>query len=250
MAAGGGGADVLILGVGAAGVGIVVATDAATAVDLDAVTLAGDAVALAAAVGAGVAHGGDGRRGRAAGAGRRDGWAGELRVVIGEIGIGESGSELLNGDGGGEVGLAELTGSIGLGGLGVLDPGGRESTAHGDVGGAALAWAGRSGGRTGDVEDVELAAGSGLDGEVGGGVVRNVVSIDDVVVPVSLTGLEHGALEAEVALPGTGLGSIPGERQLAVVVVPGPEEVDGLDIRRSAEREVELDGGHYCRLKR
>jgi hypothetical protein len=181
VAAGGGGADILILGVGAAGIGILVATDAATAVDLDAVTLAGDAIALAAAVGAGVAHGGDGRRGRAAGAGRRDGRAGQLGVVIREIGIGESGGELVNGDGGGEVGLAELTGSIGLGGLGVLDPRGRESTADGDVGGAALAWAGCGGGPTGDIEDVELAAGGGLDGELGSGVVRDVVSIDDVL---------------------------------------------------------------------
>jgi len=131
----------------------------------------------------------------------------------------------------------------------VLDPGWGESTANGNVGGVALG-AGFSGDPTGNIEDVELAAGGGLDGEVGSGVVRDVVSIDDVVVPVSLTGLQHGALETEGTLPGTGLGSIPGERELAVVVVPRTEKVDSLDIRRSAEREVKLDGGHYCRFER
>jgi isopropylmalate/homocitrate/citramalate synthase len=76
--------------------------------------------------------------------------------------------------------------------------------------------------------------------------MRHVVSIDNVVVPVSLTGLEHGALETEGTLPGAGLGNIPGERELAIVVVPGTEKVDSLDISRSAEREIQLDGGHYC----
>jgi hypothetical protein len=27
---------------------------------------------------------------------------------------------------------------------------------------------------------------------------------------------------------------------------PGTEKVDSLDISRSAEREIQLDGGHYC----
>jgi hypothetical protein len=140
-----------------------------------------------------------------------------------------------------------LTGSIRLRGLRVLDPGGGECTAHGDVSGVALA-VGWGGAPAGDIEDVELAAGGGLDSELSSGVMRDMVSIDDVVVPVSLTGLEHGALETEGTLPGTGFGSILGERELAVVVVPRTEEVDGLDISGSAEREIQLDGGHYCGL--
>jgi hypothetical protein len=70
-AAGGAGTYVLLLlpGVRAARVGIGVATEAAAAVDLDTVSLAGDAVALAAAVGA--QRGGRGP-GRIAGAGRGD----------------------------------------------------------------------------------------------------------------------------------------------------------------------------------
>lgn len=50
----------------------------------------------------------------------------------------------------------------------------------------------------------------------------DVVPVDDVVVPVSLTGLERRALESECALPGTGLGGslILRERELPGIVVP------------------------------
>jgi len=121
----------------------------------------------------------------------------------------------------------------------VQDPGGRETTAQGDVSGIALAaiWGAAL---AGQIEDVEFTAGGWLDGEFGSGVMRDVVPIHDVVVPVSLTGLEHGALETEGTLPGAGLESIPRERELAVVVVPGTEKVDSLDISRSAEREIQL----------
>ncbi|MBE3042844.1 hypothetical protein IMZ48_09785 [Candidatus Bathyarchaeota archaeon] len=76
-------------------------------------------------------------------------------------------------------------------------------------------------------------------------VVGDVVAIDDVVVPVALARLE-GAVEAEGALPRTRLarGLVLGERELARVVVPGPEEVDGLYTRGDAEREAELSGRH------
>jgi len=68
-------------------------------------------------------------------------------------------------------------------------------------------------------------------------VMRDVVAIDDVVVPVSLAGLESGTLELEGTLPATGLGRtlILGERKLAGVVVPRAEKMDSLDARRSAE---------------
>jgi hypothetical protein len=72
--------------------------------------------------------------------------------------------------------------------------------------------------------------------------VGAVVAIDDVVVPVALAGLEGGDGEAEGALPRAGLGRglVLGERELAVVVVPGAEKVDGLDAGRNAERERQL----------
>jgi hypothetical protein len=38
----------------------------------------------------------------------------------------------------------------------------------------------------GDVKDVELAAGGGLDGEFAGGVVRDVVAVDDVLGSMSV----------------------------------------------------------------
>lgn len=53
-----------------------------------------------------------------------------------------------------------------------------------------------------DVEDVQLSAGGLLDDVLLGRVVGDVVSIDDVVVPVSATLLESmGTLEAESSLP-------------------------------------------------
>ena len=81
-----------------------------------------------------------------------------------------------------------------------------------------------------------------------------MVAVDDVVVPVAGAELEGvGALEAEGALPRTGLGVSVlelGERELVLVVVPGAEEVDGLDVGGGAQVEGELDGwaGHFERL--
>lgn len=78
-----------------------------------------------------------------------------------------------------------------------------------------------------------------------GGIVRDVVAVDDVVVPVSLTLLESGALELEGADPSTGLLGVLGEGKLTLVAVPGAEKVDGLAVVGSAESEVELDSGHF-----
>lgn len=93
----------------------------------------------------------------------------------------------------------------------------------------------------GDIEDVQLSAGGGLSDGVVGWIVRNVVSVNDVVVPVSLTLLQSLALEAEVALPATRLGCVLGKWELAIVVVPRAEQVDGLDVGGGAEGEVKLD---------
>ena len=54
-----------------------------------------------------------------------------------------------------------------------------------------LAGAGAGGLAAGDIEDVELAAGGGLDGVLHGGVVRDVVAVHDVVVPVAASELQH-----------------------------------------------------------
>jgi hypothetical protein len=52
--------------------------------------------------------------------------------------------------------------------------------------------------------------------------VGDMVAIDDVVVPVSLTSLESSALESECSLPRASLGGglIVGKGKLAGVVVP------------------------------
>lgn len=74
-----------------------------------------------------------------------------------------------------------------------------------------------------------------------------MVAVNDVVVPVALTGLEI-ALESESALPRARLGGrlVLGKGDLTDVVVPGTEKVDGLDTGRNAERERQLDGRHFA----
>jgi len=113
------------------------------------------------------------------------------------------------------------------------------------VRGARLLWGGGSGlGLSWDVEDVELAAGGGLSGVVLGGVVRDVVAVDDVVVPVPLSLSQGSALEFEASQPPTALLGVFGERKLSRVVVPRAEKVDRLAVAGGAEREVELDSCH------
>jgi hypothetical protein len=82
-----------------------------------------------------------------------------------------------------------------------------------------------------DIENVQDAS----SGRFGGGrlarVMRYMVAVDDVVIPVSLAGLEGRALKAEGPFPGTRFrrGLVLCKRKLAGVVVPRPEEMDGLD---------------------
>ena len=273
---------VLLLGVAddAGAVRVIAAAGTAT-VELDALTLAGDAVALAgagAAVRVGSAVAGEAGAGRGAvgavGQGRAGGrdWG---RAEVGEgilvdLGVAEAGSELLN-----VVlvvvGVQDVLVAAGSHGLGGLDLGDGERATLGDVGDGSTAALGVLGGRlagglagglggrlgvlgrlgrglaSGDIEDVQLAASGGLSGGLDGRVVGDVVAINDVVVPVSLARLESGGLEAESALPGTRLGGglVLGKRKLTLVAVPGAEEMDGLDAGGDAERERQLSGGHF-----
>lgn len=86
-----------------------------------------------------------------------------------------------------------------------------------------------------NVEDVELATSGLLHDEFLGWVMRDVVAVDDVVVPVSGTWLQSvRGLEAEGTFPATWLGrrvlgGERGERELRGVVVPAAEEMDGTD---------------------
>jgi hypothetical protein len=115
---------------------------------------------------------------------------------------------------------------------------------------------GRGLGGLGSIEDIEGAAGGGLNRRLLAGVVRYVVAVDDVVVPVPLAGLDDGGLEAEGALPRAGLGRglVLGEGELAGVAVPGTEKVDSLDARRDAEAEGEcgrhVDGIEISELEK
>jgi hypothetical protein len=264
--------DVLRLGLGRRA-RILVAAAGATAVDADAIALAGDAVALAGArraVRGGGAVAGDRRAGAGAAGAVREAGASRGAVVGTEVvddvlgvlvlvvdtGLGEAGAQLIL------VKVDDVAGGVGRHGLGGLDLGDREGAALGDVAGARslgraglgrLAARGRGlGGRSlgglgslGGIEDVEGAASGGLDGRLLAGVVRDVVAVDDVVVPVALASLDGGGLEAEGALPRTlGRALVLGKGELTSVAVPGTEKVDGLDARRNTEGERK-SGRHF-----
>lgn len=129
----------------------------------------------------------------------------------------------------------------------MLDSGGRERASSCNIGRGTVSLGGitaTAGLATGDIEDVKLAAGGGLDGVLDGRIVRDVVTIHDIVVPVAATQLQHGGLETELAQPGTGL-VLGGQGQLARVVVPRADQVDGLNVGRGAQGKLELNGGHY-----
>lgn len=97
-----------------------------------------------------------------------------------------------------------------------------------------------------NIEDVQNAAGGGLGGRGLSGIVGNMVAINDVVVPVSLSRLESCALKSEGSLECTRFGGrlVLGERKLTGIVVPRAEKVYGLDAGRCSQRERELNGCH------
>lgn len=99
----------------------------------------------------------------------------------------------------------------------------------------------------GDIEDVQNTASGWFSGGCLSRVVGNVVSIDDVVVPVSLSWLKCGSLESECTFPAAGLGGslVLGKRKLAGVVVPRAKKMDGLDTGGCAQRERELNSRHF-----
>jgi len=252
-----GGASLLgILGLGLrlGGALLVRAAAGTAAVELDAIAGAGDAVAFARSGARGAGHAA-GRRGGAAGAGRGErgavGVGGGVGLVVVEGGVTEAAGELSE-RGLGVVGLDEVGGLAGALGLGALNGSGGQSAALRHVAGVA---AGRTLGRAGagrlagwDIEDVELAAGGGLDGELARGIVGDVIAVHHVVEPVALALLQDGALEAESSSPGTGLlgRGVAGQGKLALITVPGADEVDGLDIGGGAKSKVKLNSGHYC----
>jgi len=81
--------------------------------------------------------------------------------------------------------------------------------------------------------------------------MRDMVAIDDIVVPIALSLLQSGILESKCAFPGARLGRVLGEWELTTIVVPRSQQVDRLAIGGSAEREIELDSRHFgCGLIR
>lgn len=201
--------------------GFRIATSASAAVYLDAIALARDAVALTAADGRRVADRGQRRWRRAVGAGRQRGSRGAGRAAGGgrqrrrvrQPGMREAVGQLI--DRGEGLSLAQSAGGVGLGGLRMLDLGRRQRATLDDVCGLPTHMAesiGRRGCTAGYVQDVELAAGRGLDGVVDGRIMRDVISVHDVVIPIPTSQLEHRALEAKFPGPCSGLRRILGQR--------------------------------------
>lgn len=98
------------------------------------------------------------------------------------------------------------------------------------------------------VQNVEFATSGGLSGRLSGGIVRDMVSVDDVVVPIPLTLLESTTSEFECTFPATGFGRVFSQGILTGVVVPGSDEMDRLTFGASAQRKVELDCCHDVTL--
>jgi hypothetical protein len=240
--------DVLVFGRAVRGV-VRVSASRTSAVELDTVTSTGDAKALACAAAATRAN--TAGRARVGGAGGERGDVGALVGVVVGVGVtldrlvGKAAVELLE-SGLVVLGVDDLLGLAGaLGGWG-NDAARTESATLGNGCGRDTAVLAVCGGRlgSGDVDDIKFAASGGLGGVVLGRVVRDVVAVNDVVVPVALSLLERGTVELEAASPASGLLGVLGKRELTLVAVPGAEKVDSLAVGGSAESEVKLDSGH------
>jgi len=257
-----GAALVVVLGFRRAVRAIRVAAAVSATVELDTGTGTGDTVAFASAAGR---RAGDGAWGTAVAAAGAERWNIRFDIGVGvallfggivfDLGSGEFGSELLQSRVL-ELFMADLAGFLGLvrswrDDLRLVEGTALGYTAvRGDAAGVT-GGLGRGGGgfgglaSVGDVEDVQLAAGGGLGDGLASWIVGDVVAVDDVIVPVSLALLEGLALEAEGAFPAAYFHRVLGKRELAIVVVPGAEQMDGLDVGRGTESEVKLNGGHY-----
>lgn len=233
-----------------------VSTNFTTTVQLDALAMSGDTEAFASAAGT-AGHAGEGTWAAGAIAAREcSAGAGKIAVAIVaagvfagrsmtvEVDLAEFLAKILELIDGGRlvVGLADLSAGVGLGWLWVLDSAWAQGTTNWDINGVAFVGVGvfsvvtalvslrrRLGAAclaigTGNIEDVQLAAGSGLDDVFLGWVVRDVVAVHAVVVPVAATELEGvGALKAEGTFPRAWLGiaGLDGrEWELVLVVVP------------------------------
>jgi hypothetical protein len=246
---------------GALGRIIAVSAARAAAIKFDAVTRARNAVALACAAAGARADAGRGRR---IGGTRRE--TGHVGVVVRvEVGI-----VVRAGRVGGRNGLAgEARGEGVHGGLAVLrvdylaglvrpfrlrrdDLRGRDGAALGNgccadapaVPRGGLLGRGGCFGFAGDVEDVKFTASGRFCSVFFGGIMRDVVAVDDVVVPIPLALLQSVALKLEASHPSTALLGVLGERELSCIVVPGAEQMHRLAAAGCAKREVELDSCH------
>ena len=90
-----------------------------------------------------------------------------------------------------------------------------------------------------DIKDVEGSAGGWFRGGRLAGVMRNMVPINDIIVPVSLARLKSRPLESKGSFPSTGFGRrlVLGEGKLSGVIVPRTKKMDGLDAGGCAQRE-------------
>lgn len=69
--------------------------------------------------------------------------------------------------------------------------------------------------------------------------MRDMVSVDDVVIPIPLTRLKSGALKSESTFPATRFGRslVLSKRKLTSIVIPATKQVNGLNTGRNAKRK-------------
>jgi hypothetical protein len=83
-------------------------------------------------------------------------------------------------------------------------------------------------GFAGDIDDVQFATSCGFCGVIFGWVMRNMVAIDDVIVPVPLALLQSIPLKLERSYPSTALLGVLGQRKLTCIIIPRAEEMHRL----------------------
>jgi len=74
--------------------------------------------------------------------------------------------------------------------------------------------------------------------------VRDVITINDVIVPIPLALLQSSTRKLEASQPSTALLRVLGKRKLSGIVVPRAKQVYRLAVAGCAKRKVKLDCGH------
>lgn len=136
------------------------------------------------------------------------------------------------------VELDDISDRIGFDGHGSLDLRGGEHVALRDVG------RGRRLRGLGNIEDVQFAVRGSLKNAGQARIVREVVVVDEIVIPIPPAGFYGTQLKSALPCIGLRRGLVLRKSERNGVCVPRTEKMDRLNVRRDAEGEgehVQLD---------